>query len=162
MGTTLINESDGSTGSNYSVPFLIDGKEVHPSKNFDVVSPATGKTVHKCGAATSAEVQSAVDAAAKAFKTWRNTTPAARRAIFIKAAEIMERRKEELINYMVDETGCPAGWGEFNIKVSKDILTDVAGRIPVLEGAVPATDDPNLGALVLKEPFGVVLAIAPW
>jgi acyl-CoA reductase-like NAD-dependent aldehyde dehydrogenase len=150
------------TGADYSVPFLIGGKEVHPEKTFDVVSPATGKVVHRCGAATDKEVQLAVDAAATAFKSWKNTTQKSRRDILFKAAEVMQRRTEELIGYMVDETGCPRGWAEFNLKVARDLIIDVAGRLCTIEGSFPATEDEGLSALVLREPYGVVLAIAPW
>jgi acyl-CoA reductase-like NAD-dependent aldehyde dehydrogenase len=158
MGSTT-NNADGAS---YSVPFFIGGEEVHPAKNFDVTSPATGKVVHKCGAATSTEVRAAVDAASKAFVSWRNTTPKVRRDIFLKAAETMERRRAELVGYMVAETGATEGWAQFNINVAKDLIIDVAGRIAGLEGSFPATEDENTGALVLREPFGVVLAIAPW
>jgi acyl-CoA reductase-like NAD-dependent aldehyde dehydrogenase len=164
--TDLAGQVDGANGqanrTSYSVPAFINGEEVHPEKRFDVVSPATGEVVHQCGAATATEVQAAVDSASKAFQTWRNVIPKKRRDIFLKAAEIMERRKEELIGYMMAETGASRMWAEFNIKVSKDLIIDVAGRLPTLEGTFPATEDENTGALVLREPYGVVLAIAPW
>lgn len=157
----MASATEGS-GADYTVPFLINGKEVHAQKSFDVVSPATGKVVHKCGAATETEVKAAVDAASTAFKSWKNATVKTRRDILFKAAEVMERRKDELIGYMVDETGCPAGWGAFNLKVAQDLIIDVAGRLVTLEGSFPATEDAEMGALVLREPYGVVLAIAPW
>ena len=43
-----------------------------------------------------------------------------------------------------------------------DILKDVAGRISSLSGSMPATNQEGVSALVYKEPFGVILAIAPW
>ncbi|KAB5578325.1 aldehyde dehydrogenase domain-containing protein [Coniochaeta sp. 2T2.1] len=151
-----------ANGASYSVPFFINGEEVHPAKKFDVTSPATLKVVHQCGAATNAEVDAAVDAASKAFVSWRKSLPKARRDIFLKAAEIMERRRAELVGYMVAETGASDGWAQFNINVAKDLITDVAGRIAGLEGSMPVTEDEGTGAMVLREPFGVVLAIAPW
>jgi acyl-CoA reductase-like NAD-dependent aldehyde dehydrogenase len=154
--------NDSAEGASYSVPFFIAGEEVHPAKKFDVTSPATGKVVHQCGAATNSEVQAAVDAASKAFVSWRKTVPKVRRDIFLKAAEIMERRRAELVGYMVAETGASDGWAQFNINVAKDLIIDVAGRIASLEGSMPTPEDEGTGALVLREPFGVILAIAPW
>ncbi|OIW26020.1 aldehyde dehydrogenase [Coniochaeta ligniaria NRRL 30616] len=157
------NENAGqANGASHSVPFFINGEEVHPAKKFDVTSPATLKVVHQCGAATSAEVQAAVDAASMAFVTWRRALPKTRRDIFLKAAEIMEKRRAELVGYMIAETGASEGWAQFNINVAKDLIIDVAGRIAGLEGSFPATEDEHTGALVLREPFGVILAIAPW
>lgn len=160
--TTIEDLAAKVESSTYSVPFFINGEEVHPQKNFDVISPATGTVVHKCGSATSAEALAAVDAGAKAFVTWRNTTPQKRRDIFLRAAEIMKRRNDELISYMIDETGCSPQWGQLNLEIARDLILDVAGRIPTLEGTIPATRDEDVGAFVFKEPYGVVLAIAPW
>ncbi|KAK3329715.1 Aldehyde/histidinol dehydrogenase [Apodospora peruviana] len=154
--------TNGVNGEGYTVPFFINGKEVHPQNSFQVTSPATGEVVHKSGGASDVEVQAAVDAASEAFKTWKKTTPQQRRNIFFKVAEVMERRKEELAKYMMEETGCPQQWADFNIMTAKDFLYDIGGKIGSLEGAFPATNDEGVGALVLREPFGVVLAVAPW
>ncbi|KAK3394650.1 aldehyde dehydrogenase domain-containing protein [Podospora didyma] len=159
MGDTL---DTAVATEGYSVPFFINGEEVHPPRSFQVISPATGKSIHRSGSATNVEVDAAVEAAANAFKTWRKTIPRTRRDIFLKAATIFERRKEELSRYMMEETSCPQQWADFNIGVAQDFLTDVAGRLSSLNGTVPTTEDPNIGAMVVREPFGVVLAIAPW
>ncbi|KAK0618110.1 aldehyde dehydrogenase domain-containing protein [Bombardia bombarda] len=158
---TVVAAVNGES-SPYSVPFFIGGKEVNPAKSFDVASPATGKVVHQSGSASDVEVKAAVGAAEKAFKTWKKTTSKERRDIFLKAATVLEARKAELGRYMMDETGAPQVWADFNIDTSRDFLLDVAGRISTIEGSAPSTQDASIGALILKEPFGVVLAIAPW
>ncbi|KAK0731488.1 Aldehyde/histidinol dehydrogenase [Lasiosphaeris hirsuta] len=146
----------------YSVPFFANGEEVHPEKSFDITSPATGKVVHRSGSAAEADVKLAVDSAAVAFQTWRKSLSRDRRNIFLKAAEVMERRRDELGDYIMSETGCPKQWADFNINVAKDFLIDVAGRLSGLEGTVLTTEDPTIGAMIFKEPFGIILAIAPW
>ena len=146
----------------YSVPFFINGKEVRPERSFQVVSPATGKVVHKSGSASAADVRAATDAAANAFKTWRKSLPKQRRDIFLKAAEVMERRKDELAQYMMSETGASRQWADFNVNTARELILDVAGRVATIEGSLPTAADPNTGAMILKEPFGVILAIAPW
>ncbi|KAI8310626.1 Vanillin dehydrogenase [Colletotrichum sp. SAR11_59] len=156
----MTNTTNGS--GCFTVPFLIDGEKVYPEKTFEVVSPATGKAVHKCGSATEKDAIAAVDSAAKAFKSWRKTTPNERRDIFLKAADIMDGRKEELSKIMCDETGAAKGWSDFILGLGIGCFRDVAGRLVTVEGTVPATRDPDVSAMVLKEPYGVVLAIAPW
>lgn len=145
-----------------TVPFFIGGKEVVSPKTFDVVNPSTGKVVHRSSSATDADAQAAVDAAAKAFPAWKATVPTKRREIFLKAVELMETRRNELATTMVEELGVPRQWADFNITVAKDLTLDIAGRLVTIEGSVPTSQDPNTGAMVLKEPFGVILAIAPW
>ncbi|POR34477.1 Vanillin dehydrogenase [Tolypocladium paradoxum] len=146
----------------FTVPLFINGKEHHPEKTFDVVSPATGKVAHRCGASSVADAGAAVEAAAEAFKTWRKTTPTQRRDIFLKAAEIMNSRREELAGYMREETGAAKPWCDFNLNVATDILKDIAGRIPTLEGSFPAMMDPDTSGIIMREPYGVVLSVAPW
>ncbi|WYZ44247.1 hypothetical protein EsH8_VII_000683 [Colletotrichum jinshuiense] len=159
----MLTQTNGSLSeAGFTVPFLIDGEKVVPEHTFDVVSPGTGKVLYKCASATEKDALAAVDAAAKAFKSWRKTTPIQRRDIFLKAAAIMESRKEELVNIMSEETGGAAGWSEFILGLGIGCVKDVAGRLLTLEGSAPATADPDVSALVLREPYGVVLAIAPW
>ncbi|KUI57094.1 Vanillin dehydrogenase [Cytospora mali] len=145
-----------------TVPFIIGGKEIVSPNTFDVINPALGKAIHKCSSATEADATAAVDAAAKALPAWKAMVPTKRREIFLKAAELLETRREELVTTMVEELGVPRMWADFNITTAKSFTVDVAGRIVTIEGNLPTPQDPNTGAMVVKEPFGVVLAIAPW
>jgi len=145
-----------------AVPFFINGKEVHPEKKFNVVSPATGKVVHECGSAGEDHVRLAIDTAAEAFKAWRKAIPRTRRDILLRAAEVMQRRQQELAGYMMAETGASPNWAEFNVTAARELVLDVAGRLADMDGSLPATADAATGAMVLREPFGVILAIAPW
>jgi acyl-CoA reductase-like NAD-dependent aldehyde dehydrogenase len=147
----------------YTVPAIIGGKDVHTSSTFDVISPATGKLLHKCSSVSVEEAIQAVEAAEKALPGWKATLPGKRRDIFLKAADILDKRAHELGKYMEDETGSAAFWaGGFNIPVSSDGLRDIAGRISSLVGMMPTMADPGKTALIYKEPFGVIMGIAPW
>lgn len=156
-GSSIPIHSRGAT-----VPLLINGKDVVAARTFDVTNPATGKVVHPCSSASEQDALAAVDAAAKALPAWKAMVPTKRRDIFLKAAEVMERRRDELATTMVEEVGVPRQWADFNISVARDLILDVAGRLVTIEGTIPTPQDPNTGALVVKEPFGVILAIAPW
>ncbi|KAF4125048.1 Acyl-CoA reductase or other NAD-dependent aldehyde dehydrogenase [Geosmithia morbida] len=145
-----------------TVPLFISGEEYHPDKSFDVVSPRTGKVIHRCGNASLDDAQSAVAAAHAAFPAWRLTRPAERRDIFLKAAQIMERRRSELAEYLAEETGGLEPWANFNIGVAIGMIKDVAGRISSIEGSFPATQKADVSCIIMREPYGVVVAIAPW
>lgn len=161
--TTASSEGGAqSNGTASTVPFIINGEEYIPEKKFDVISPATGKLLHQCGSASVADADAAVSAAAAASKTWRNTSPKVRRDIFLKAAAVMERRRDELVKCMGEETGATAEWCSINLSIAVDFITDVAGRVATLEGSFPTTRDPEFSGIVMKEPYGVVLSIAPW
>jgi len=147
----------------YTVPLIINGKEVNTSTTFDVIAPSTGKVIHKCSSASVSDAIQAVEAAQAAFPAWRDTPPAKKRDIFLKAAEIAQSRAVELGKYMEDETGAGAGWAAgFNVPLAIDGLKDVAGRISSIKGSIPTPGDPGTSALVFNEPYGVILGIAPW
>lgn len=150
------------TAAGHTVPLFLNGQEQVAESQFEIKSPLTGKTLYTCSNASSKDVTTAIDTAAEALKTWRKTTPSRRRDIFLKAAEIMESRREELVNVMMEETGGTPVWSGLNVTNAIEIIKDVAGRISGIEGMLPPTTDPSVGAMVLKEPYGVVLAISPW
>jgi acyl-CoA reductase-like NAD-dependent aldehyde dehydrogenase len=166
--TKISDEVDGAingakSAATYTVPAIIGGKDVHTSSTFDVISPATGKLLHKCSSVSVEEAIQAVEAAENALPGWKATLPGKRRDIFLKAADILDKRAQELGKYMEDETGSAAFWaGGFNVPVSSDGLRDIAGRISGLVGMIPAIADPDKTALIYREPFGVIMGIAPW
>ena len=145
-----------------TVPFIINGEEIVGEDTFDVTSPTNGEVLHQCGDADDAMAKKAVEAAAKAFPSWSQTTPAQRRGILLKAADLAGKRAQELMSYQKTETGASDAWAAFNIFLLTECLLDIASRIMAIEGKIPTTQDPSHGALILKEPYGVILAIAPW
>ncbi|KAI1355454.1 Aldehyde/histidinol dehydrogenase [Xylaria sp. FL0043] len=146
----------------YTVPFIINGEERVANETVEVKSPITGDVVHLCGVATVADADAAVHVAAAAATTWRDTPTSSRRDILLKAADLMDKKRAELGQHLVDEIGQPPGWAVFNLNVTIDMIKDAAGRVGTIGGFVPRPSDPNTGAMVWREPYGVVLAIAPW
>ncbi|KAK4987006.1 hypothetical protein LTR28_001920, partial [Elasticomyces elasticus] len=85
------------------------------------------------------------------------------RTIFLKAADIMEERSEELASYMIEETGSSGMVaGGFNLPVTIEMFRDVSGRISGIMGAIPTVAEEGSGAFIFREPYGVVLGIVPW
>lgn len=50
------------------------------------------------------EATKAVESAAKAFKTWKKASAFTKRAIFLKALNLLEQRKEEYVKLATEET----------------------------------------------------------
>ncbi|KAI9742333.1 MAG: hypothetical protein M1818_003866 [Claussenomyces sp. TS43310] len=160
--TGAVNSAKNSAGV-HTVPAQINGRDTHFAQSFEVISPSTNKLLHHSTAVSVADAISAVGAAQAAFPAWRNTTATARRDLFLKVAEVFERRSGEFARIMREETGAPDIFATgFNIPLSRDILKDVAGRISSIEGSVPSLDEAGSSGHVYKEPYGVILAIAPW
>lgn len=164
--------SNGTNGGGYDdatnppslcvIPLQINGQEIKTDTTFDVASPSTGKVIWKASAASKEDAIRAVEAAQAAFPMWARVKPTKRRDILWRAAEIMTARIKELGDYMVIETGAGAGPRDFNTYTSIELLKDIAGRIITITGSVPVCDDKNQSAIVYREPYGVILGIAPW
>jgi acyl-CoA reductase-like NAD-dependent aldehyde dehydrogenase len=146
----------------YTVPLFINGEHRRASESFNVTSPGTGEVLYRCSSSSIEDAEAAVNAASEAFVSWRRSTPTARRDILLKAADVMAQRQDELARYMICETGAAEAWARFNLATAIDMIKDVAGRVTSLEGSFPTTKDADSSAIVMKEPYGVVLAIAPW
>ena len=149
--------------SNYAViPLIINNESVVADTIFDVTSPATGEVIDRCAGATVDDANRAVAAAKAAFPGWSSMKPYDRRDILMKAADIMVSRKEELIRYQMEETNAGRSFVEKTFKMGVTFLKDFAARIPSIEGVVPSVSEDGECAMVIKQPYGVVLGIAPW
>lgn len=146
----------------YIIPLQINGKDVKTSTTYKVVNPTTNELAWESCSASNTEAIEAADAALAAFPAWSKTKVSIRREIFLKAADVMIRRADELSNYIKTETGVDESFTAFNVFASAEQLRDVASRVPTVVGHLPAYNSEDRSAMILKEPFGVVLGIAPW
>jgi acyl-CoA reductase-like NAD-dependent aldehyde dehydrogenase len=146
-----------------AVPLIINGQDVLSTERFEVVSPDTRETLWSCSSATRELADAAVAAAAAAFPAWSSTKASVRRAIFLRVADILESRTPELQQCMAQEIGAVQPFLSVNTSLSAELLRDLAGRISsALSGKIPVCEEDGTHALVVREPYGVVLGIAPW
>src|SRR5215471_15131975 len=82
---------------------------------FEDRDPFTGDVVANVPAGTRDDARRAIEAAAAAFPEWSQSLPAQRQAIFLKAADILESRREEVVGLLARETGCSFGFGMFQM-----------------------------------------------
>ncbi|RDW93556.1 aldehyde dehydrogenase [Aspergillus mulundensis] len=151
-----------TNGDSAMLPLIINNESVHTDNVIEVHNPATGEHLRRCAAASVDDANRAVAAAKAAFPIWSKTHPYERRAILSKAADIMFSRKEEFIKTQIEETGAGQLFVEKTFMASVSFLRDFAGMIPAIEGKAPIVADEGQSALVIKQPYGVVLGIAPW
>ena len=129
---------------------------------FEVRDPFTGDAVAHVPAGTRADAARAVDSADAAFPEWAAAPPAARQAIFLRAADILESRRDEIVDLLARETGCTFGFGMFQMMFTPGLLRQAAGMAYAPTGEVIPSDIPGTMAMGLRQPVGVVGAIAPW
>jgi vanillin dehydrogenase len=147
-----------------NIQFIVDGTavEAEGGATYDRKDPMTGKVATRAAAATLADVDKVVAAASAAFETWSQTGPGLRRALLLKAADLMETRTNDFIKLMLEETGATAPWAGFNVHLAAGILREAASLTTQIAGEVIPSDKPGILSMAIRQPAGVVLGIAPW
>ncbi|MEV6991097.1 aldehyde dehydrogenase family protein [Streptomyces sp. NPDC093228] len=143
---------------------LIGGKDVPAAfgRTTVDVAPYTGEVYATLAAAGPEDVKRAVDAADAAFPEWAALAPFARRAIFLKAADLLDARSEQVAEIMAHEAGATLPWALFNVGLGANILREAAAAITAPSGEVLSAQEEGVLGLAVREPLGVVAAFAPW
>jgi acyl-CoA reductase-like NAD-dependent aldehyde dehydrogenase len=128
---------------------------------FEDLDPFTGDVVARVPAAAREDARLAVEAAAAAFPAWAQAPPAQRQQIFLKAADILERRAEEVASWLIRETGSAFGFSMFQLHFVPGLFRQAAALAYAPIGEVIPSDT-GAFAMGLRRPVGVVGAIAPW
>ena len=142
---------------------FINGEWTDPSgPTFAVLNPLNDELVADVAAGGEAEMRAAVEAAAAAFPAWANLNPGARQQLFLRAADIVDRRHEELVELMAVEGGASRAFSSFQIRLSSAMLRQAAGWGYLPAGDVLRSDTPGRMAMVTRKPLGVVAGFTPW
>jgi acyl-CoA reductase-like NAD-dependent aldehyde dehydrogenase len=125
-----------------------------------VIEPATEQVMAELPRAGAAEVDEAVERAARAFPSWRALAPAARASLLHALADALAAHHEELAVLEARNAGKPIGDARAEMRMVIDTFRYYAGAperpggdtIPVAGGQ----------AFTVREPLGVVGLIVPW
>jgi 4-guanidinobutyraldehyde dehydrogenase / NAD-dependent aldehyde dehydrogenase len=145
---------------------FIDGKYVPAAsgQTFDCVNPATGEAIAKIAACDKEDVDRAVAAARRAFESgkWSRMAPAGRKKRLQKLAELMLKHAGELALLETLDMGKPIrDSSTIDVPAAANCIAWNGEAIDKLYDQVAPTD-PNVVALITREPLGVVGAVVPW
>ncbi len=151
----------GDFGRRYSG--VIAGHAVAAEHEFDSHNPSDPREiVGRVASMTTADVDRAVAAAARAFTTWRTSTAALRADLLRKLADRLEARRFELAATMILEVGKP--WREADADVTEaiDHCRYYADQIERIESRPRLRNLPGEDNMLVYSPKGVCAVIAPW
>lgn len=146
------------------VGHLIGGQWVESTggKHFQTTNPATGETLADLSEGSAADVDKAVAAANKAFKSWRLVPAPKRGEILFRAGQLLMERKEDMARLMTQEMGKVLAEARGDVQEAIDMTFYMAGEGRRLAGQVVPSELPNKWAMTMRDPVGVVGAITPW
>lgn len=144
---------------------FINGKSVPTTsgKTSDLINPATGQVFAKAPISNAADVDSAMNAAAKAFEDFRDSTPSERQKALLKIADAIESRADELVALESENTGKPlAVTTSEEIPPMLDQIRFFAGAARNLEGRSAGEYMRGMTSFIRREPIGVCAQVTPW
>jgi len=146
------------------VQLLIDGQWRAGSggRTIAVLNPATGEQIGTVAHAEKADLDAALAAADKGFKTWRKVSAYDRYKIMRKAADLMRERADSIARLMTMEQGKPFAEAKIETMLSGDIIDWFAEEGRRAYGRIVPSRADNIQQIVTKEPVGPVAAFTPW
>ncbi|MFK7856346.1 MAG: aldehyde dehydrogenase [Granulosicoccus sp.] len=148
------------------VNHLIDGKSVAASDGgtMDILSPINGAVLTQVARGTSVDMESAIASARASFRDrrWADESPAVRKRVLLKWAELIQEHALELAVLGVRDNGTEIGMAlKAEPGSAASTIRYYAEALDKVYGEIAPTASDVLG-LIHKEPIGVVGAIIPW
>jgi acyl-CoA reductase-like NAD-dependent aldehyde dehydrogenase len=125
-----------------------------------IINPATEQVVAEVEAADAAEVDRAVERAARAYPGWRAIAPGDRARLLRRFADLVDAHAEELAQLEIANAGHTVGNARWEAGNVRDVLHFYAGAPERHHGKqIPVPGGVNV---TFQEPLGVVGVIVPW
>jgi len=142
----------------------IDGKWVKGSSGatFETINPANEEIIAQIQAAGIADVASAVQAASRAFNSWRLMPAPLRGEYLFKVGDILKQKKEELARLLTQDMGKVIAEARGDVQEAIDMAYYMGGEGRRLLGYTAPVEMPNKFGMAVRDPAGVVGIITPW
>ncbi len=142
---------------------IIDGERVSAGdrRTHKVVNPATQETLGELPLASAADLDRALVAADRGFRTWRNSTPQERAAVLQGAARLLVERADDLARIATMEQGKPFQEARIEVMMVVGLFNFYAGECQRIYGR-SLVRPAGQRSIVTREPVGPVAAFSPW
>lgn len=144
--------------------FFMDGAWHTPNTtdHLDVYNPATGALFARVAAAGTSHAVMAIDAAERAAPGWANMLASQREALLIKAADVLEKRAQELASVLIEESGSSFPKAMFEVTYCVDLLRMAAGEVRHVCGETLPQTMPGQFGFTVRRPLGIIAGISPF
>lgn len=137
-------------------------QDADSGKTLEIINPATGAVIVTVPDMGAAETRRAIDAAEKAFPSWRAHTAKERARILRRWHDLMLENVDDLARIMTVEQGKPLAESTGEIRYAAAFLEWFAEEGKRAYGEIVPTPMAGRRIHVTKEPVGVSAAVTPW
>ncbi|MEO8071100.1 MAG: NAD-dependent succinate-semialdehyde dehydrogenase [Acidobacteriota bacterium] len=140
----------------------IDGVWVDSDQTIPVDDPATGSVVGTVPRLGAPEARRAIEAAHRAFATWRQASGKERAAVLRRWFDLMIAHADDLARLMTIEQGKPLAESRAEVSYAASFLEWFGEQAKRIDGDVIPGHGRDKRIIVIKQPVGVVACITPW
>jgi len=127
-----------------------------------VTNPATGEIVARTPISSKVDVDAAVQSAAEAFPAWRRTPAGERIQYLFKLKVLLEDHIDELARIVTLENGKTCGEAKAELRRGIENVEVACGIPTMMQGYNLEDITPGVDEMLIRQPLGVVAAIAPF
>lgn len=124
--------------------------------------PYTGDILTEIPLADSSDVDAAYQAARDVQRDWAAALPSERAQVFYRAAQLLEERREEVVDWLVAEAGAVRPRAEWEWGIVRADMLEAASYPSRVAGQILPAEIPGKESRVYRQPVGVVGVISPW
>lgn len=142
----------------------IGGEWMAPSSGnyLDDLNPLDDSLYSRIADGTAQDMDRAVKVAREAFKANRGLLAHQRELWFLRAADLVERDRQEYLDILIDEIGSPIGKAQFEVNYCINALRAIASVPRRIRGEIIPSETPDVFSMAVRSPVGVVAAISPF
>jgi acyl-CoA reductase-like NAD-dependent aldehyde dehydrogenase len=142
----------------------IGGEWVKPSSGvyLDDVNPLDDSLYSRIASGTAEDIDNAIETANEAFEANKGLLANEREHWFLRAAELVERDRQEYLDILIDEVGSPIGKAQFEVGYCINALRAIASVPRRIRGEIIPSESPDVFSMAVRSPVGVVAAISPF
>jgi len=150
--------------SDLTLPNYVDGRWL-PARGggvTDVVNPASGAVLARAPITSAAEVATAVDGAAAAFRRWRRVPATERVQYLFRYKLLLDEHLDELARTITEECGKTLAESVAELRRGIENVETACGVPMLMQGTTSEDVAAGIDELMLRQPVGVVAAITPF
>ncbi|MDL4839327.1 aldehyde dehydrogenase family protein [Aquibacillus rhizosphaerae] len=142
----------------------INGEWINGSSNSVVhdLNPYTQKEITSIPSANEADVNKAYQAASNAQEKWEQSSPAEKQEYFLNLINVFKKRKEEIIDWLVAESGSTRTKATIEFNICFEVIKEAHSFPTRMTGTILPSNTPGKENFVYRNPKGVIGVIGPW
>lgn len=140
----------------------VDGSFIDDRPGEEVTNPANGDVLGHLPHATEGDMDLALQSAAKAFESWRWSSPLERSRILRRVAELIREKADDIARDLTRDQGKPFAEARQEVVNAADHAEWHAEECRRIYGRIVPSRDANVRQAVVRQPVGVCAAFTPW